>query len=204
MKLADRILELRKQKGISQEALADKLGVSRQAISKWESEQSTPELDKIVLMSDFFEVTTDYLLKGIEPVSEDKEKSRRIGNALSLLSPWMAWIGFITACALWYEYQNAFAIMDGFIWMIGSVVVIYVSKLNRIIDQKAVCRYWMISIPAISVFVLSILYNALSSGSLAPYPLLYTNRYSLLVICLLLLIGVNIAVEVGMYKRIKQ
>lgn len=87
--------------------------------------------------------------------------------------------------------------------MIGSVVVIYVSKLNRIIDQKAVCRYWMISIPAISVFVLSILYNALSSGSLAPYPLLYTNRYSLLVICLLLLIGVNIAVEVGMYKRIK-
>ena len=92
MKLADRILELRKQKGISQEALADKLGVSRQAISKWESEQSTPELDKIVLMSDFFEVTTDYLLKGIEPVSEDNEKSRRIGNALSLLSPWMAWI----------------------------------------------------------------------------------------------------------------
>ena len=90
MKLADRILELRKQKGISQEALADKLGVSRQAISKWESEQSTPELDKIVLMSDFFEVTTDYLLKGIEPVSEDNEKSRRIGNALSLLSPWMA------------------------------------------------------------------------------------------------------------------
>ena len=83
MKLADRILELRKQKGISQEALADKFGVSRQAISKWESEQSTPELDKIVLMSDFFEVTTDYLLKGIEPVSEDNEKSRRIGNALS-------------------------------------------------------------------------------------------------------------------------
>ena len=74
MKLADRILELRKQKGISQEALADKLGVSRQAISKWESEQSTPELDKIVLMSDFFEVTTDYLLKGIEPVSEDNER----------------------------------------------------------------------------------------------------------------------------------
>lgn len=79
MKLADRILELRKQKGISQEALADKLGVSRQAISKWESEQSTPELDKIVLMSDFFEVTTDYLLKGIEPVSEDNEKAGVLG-----------------------------------------------------------------------------------------------------------------------------
>jgi DNA-binding XRE family transcriptional regulator len=58
MKLADRIIELRKHKRISQEALADQLGVSRQAISKWESEQSTPELDKIILMSDFFEVST--------------------------------------------------------------------------------------------------------------------------------------------------
>ena len=206
MKLADRILELRKQKGISQEALADKLGVSRQAISKWESEQSTPELDKIVLMSDFFEVSTDYLLKGIEPVSENNEKSRRIGNALSLLSPWMAWIGFITSCAFWYEYQNAFAVMDGFIWMIGSVVVIYVSKLNRIIDQKAVYRYWMISIPAISVFAFSLLYNVLSSGLLAPYPLRVAGSYALtlLVIGLLLLISVNIAVEVAMYKRMKQ
>jgi len=204
MKLADRILELRKQKGISQEALADILGVSRQAISKWESEQSTPELDKIVLMSDFFEVSTDYLLKGIEPASEDNGKSRRIGNALSLLSPWMAWIGLITSCAFWYEYQNAFAIMDGFIWMIGSVVVIYVSKLNRVIDQKAVCRYWMISIPAISAFVLSVLYNYLSLRALAPYPLLHTNRYSLLVIYLLLLISVIIAVEIAMYKRIKK
>ena len=206
MKLADRILELRKQKGISQEALADKLGVSRQAISKWESEQSMPELDKIVLMSDFFEVSTDYLLKGIEPVSENNEKSRNIGNALSLLSPWMAWIGFITSCAFWYEYQNAFAVMDGFIWMIGSVVVIYVSKLNRIIDQKAVYRYWMISIPAISVFAFSLLYNVLSSGLLAPYPLRVAGSYALtlLVIGLLLLISVNIAVEVAMYKRMKQ
>lgn len=50
MKLSDRILELRRQKGISQEELADKLGVSRQAVSKWESEQSIPEIDKIVLM----------------------------------------------------------------------------------------------------------------------------------------------------------
>jgi predicted transcriptional regulators len=80
MNLADRILELRKQKGISQEALVDKLGVSRQAISKWESEQSMPELDKIVLMSDFFEVSTDYLLKGIEPVSENNEKKQAYWN----------------------------------------------------------------------------------------------------------------------------
>ena len=70
MNVADRIQNLRKTKGISQEQLAEAIGVSRQAVSKWESEQSTPDLDKIVLMSDFFDVTTDYLLKGIEPTNE--------------------------------------------------------------------------------------------------------------------------------------
>jgi hypothetical protein len=94
--------------------------------------------------------------------------------------------------------------MDGFIWMIGSVVVIYVCKLNQVIDQKAVCRYWMISIPAISVFVLSILYNFLLSGVLAPYPLIYTNMYALFGILLILLISVNSVAEIFMYKKIKQ
>lgn len=66
MNLADRIQYLRKQKGYLQEDLADKVGVSRQAVSKWESEQSTPDLEKVIAMSELFEVTTDYLLKGIE------------------------------------------------------------------------------------------------------------------------------------------
>ena len=69
MNIADRIQHLRKSEGISQEELADKVGVSRQAVSKWESEQSTPDIEKVILLSDYFEVTTDYLLKGIEPVS---------------------------------------------------------------------------------------------------------------------------------------
>lgn len=60
---------------MSQEELADAVGVSRQAVSKWESEQATPDLDKVVIMSDIFEVTTDYLLKGIEPVTTDDHKT---------------------------------------------------------------------------------------------------------------------------------
>ena len=75
MTIADRIQSLRKAKGMSQEELADAIGVSRQAVSKWESEQTTPDLDKIVVMSDVFEVTTDYLLKGIEPVKTDDHKT---------------------------------------------------------------------------------------------------------------------------------
>ena len=69
MNIADRIQYLRKQNGYSQEELADKVGVSRQAVSKWESEQSIPDLEKVIIMSELFEVTTDYILKGIEPVS---------------------------------------------------------------------------------------------------------------------------------------
>ena len=62
MNIADRIQYLRKTKGISQEELADKIGVSRQAVSKWESEQSMPDIDKVVIMSDYFGVTTDYII----------------------------------------------------------------------------------------------------------------------------------------------
>jgi len=75
MTIADRIQSLRKQKGMSQEELADAVGVSRQAVSKWESEQATPDLDKVVIMSDIFDVTTDYLLKGIEPVVTPDHKT---------------------------------------------------------------------------------------------------------------------------------
>ncbi|MCI9193085.1 MAG: helix-turn-helix transcriptional regulator [Acutalibacter muris] len=67
MNLSDRIQELRKTKGMSQEELADRVGVTRQAVSKWESGQSVPELDKIVALSEIFDVSTDYLLKGVEP-----------------------------------------------------------------------------------------------------------------------------------------
>lgn len=74
MSIADRIQQLRKSRGISQEELAEKAGVSRQAVSKWESGQSTPDIEKISLLSDFFETTTDYLIKGIEPVKEFEGK----------------------------------------------------------------------------------------------------------------------------------
>ena len=85
MNIADRIQYLRKQNGYSQEELADKVGVSRQAVSKWESEQSIPDLEKVIIMSELFEVTTDYILKGIEPVSITNRKTIRtlyVGFAL--------------------------------------------------------------------------------------------------------------------------
>jgi len=63
MILADKIIRLRKKNGWSQEELADKMNVSRQAVSKWEGAQTIPDLEKILQLSTLFGVTTDYLLK---------------------------------------------------------------------------------------------------------------------------------------------
>ncbi|WP_418438902.1 helix-turn-helix domain-containing protein [Catenibacterium sp.] len=76
MILADKIIEERKKNGWSQEELASKLGVSRQAVSKWESSGSIPDLKRILQMSELFGVTTDYLLKDEieeEPLNEYTE-----------------------------------------------------------------------------------------------------------------------------------
>lgn len=63
MFLADKIINLRKKAGWSQEELAGRLGVTRQSVSKWEGAQSVPDIEKIVQLSRLFSVTTDYLLK---------------------------------------------------------------------------------------------------------------------------------------------
>ena len=63
MILADKIIKLRKKNGLTQEELAEKMNVSRQAVSKWEGAQTIPDLEKILQLSALFGVTTDYLLK---------------------------------------------------------------------------------------------------------------------------------------------
>lgn len=75
MILSEKIMLLRKQNGWSQEELAEKLGISRQSVSKWESTASLPDLDKIIKMSEIFGVSTDYLLK------DDLEEATPSGSA---------------------------------------------------------------------------------------------------------------------------
>lgn len=76
MILADKIIEERKKLGLSQEELAEKLSVSRQAVSKWESAQSVPDLQKIIAMSELFSVSTDYLLK------DDAQPEKSVSDGL--------------------------------------------------------------------------------------------------------------------------
>ena len=64
MSIGKKLYELRKQKGLSQEEVADKLNVSRQTVSKWETDQSMPDFDKIVPICELYSITTDELLLG--------------------------------------------------------------------------------------------------------------------------------------------
>ena len=63
MIFADKVVQLRKKSGWSQEELAEKLNVTRQSVSKWEGAQSIPDLEKILQLAQIFGVSTDYLLK---------------------------------------------------------------------------------------------------------------------------------------------
>lgn len=88
MILADKITEERKKNGWSQEELAEQLGVSRQAVSKWESAGSVPDLQKVIQMANLFGVSTDYLLKeemepedrytGMDTNPESENSPRRV------------------------------------------------------------------------------------------------------------------------------
>ena len=79
MELNKKLYELRKQKGISQEELSEKLNVSRQTLSKWELGTSTPDMEKLIAISDYFEISLDELVLGKEKEnlhSEEKEKEK--------------------------------------------------------------------------------------------------------------------------------
>lgn len=71
MSVGERIVELRKEKDISQGALAQTLGVSRQAISKWENDQSSPDTLHLIMLADVLDTEVEYLATGRKPVYEE-------------------------------------------------------------------------------------------------------------------------------------
>lgn len=96
MSYGETLQKLRKQKGWSQEELAEKLELTRQTVSKWELEQSAPDLDYIIALSDLFQVSTDYLIRGEERTSEKQEtvqaKIAEIPDSTSVTKPTMIWV----------------------------------------------------------------------------------------------------------------
>lgn len=82
IKLADRLVELRKENKLSQEALAEKLGLSRQSISKWERAEASPDTDNLIALADLYGITLDQLL-GNDEVKEKTQQTQPLKKQLS-------------------------------------------------------------------------------------------------------------------------
>jgi transcriptional regulator with XRE-family HTH domain len=169
MSIADRILALRKSKGLSQEELADKVGVSRQAVSKWESEQSIPDLEKIIALSEYFDVTTDYILRGIEPaVKTHGANAALTSQILYIASTAFLAIGLFCAFGGWYEDQTAEVI-----W--GSMVIQAIGAAGYFIGRllsgaKAPFGVNWTNILLAAFMPLSLIVAAFFGRIAAPYP----------------------------------
>ena len=180
MNLADRIQTLRKSKGMSQEELADKIGVSRQAISKWESEQSMPDIDKVILLSELFEVTTDYLLKGIEPQDKDKNIRRLDARIFSLAGTMLNFIAVVAAIVVWIEVQMSSAVLVGFILLALGLTLFGVGQFVGSNANKVRVWFWPVNIWFFALIPMSCAFNMLLGlkhgfvWNLSPLPIMGT------------------------------
>ncbi len=177
MNIADRIQHLRKSRGISQEELADKIGVSRQAVSKWESEQSVPDIERIILLSDYFETTTDFLLKGIEPAQEIEKKYSAM--VFAVIGTILNAIGLISSIIIWIERQTVYTVGIGLSAMLLGTGIFLIGQLIDTKDQLKAKRFFLLPNVWMILFIpLSCCFNIADgmlggfSGQLAPIPLL--------------------------------
>ena len=97
MTIGERLLKLRKERNLSQEELANVLDVSRQTISKWETDQSTPDFDKIIPLCEYFGITSDELLTGNFNINEAKKANVKSNFARNIAVAVMLYIFAIIA-----------------------------------------------------------------------------------------------------------
>ena len=97
MTIGERLLKLRKERNLSQEELANILDVSRQTISKWETDQSTPDFDKIIPLCEYFGITSDELLTGNSNIKDAKKQNVKSNFARNIALSVMLYIFAVVA-----------------------------------------------------------------------------------------------------------
>ena len=160
MKLAEKLFELRKEKGWSQEKLAEQINVSRQSISKWESGQVLPEIEKIIELSRIFQVTTDYLLldenseKGASQVilEEGKDKYYKEAKSYGL---WQVIYIFVLALAIYlFLAGSSFPVeFTAWIWLTFVLLIASAIAINKALKTKELHLDKMIGIEKTSAEV---------------------------------------------------
>lgn len=142
MNLSEKIYSCRKKAGLSQEALAEKLGVSRQAVSKWETAEAIPELSKIPMMAKMFGVTADWLLSDKEDFttpSPEEEQHGQYSSPKDAATP--SWINELpnTASTLFRKYGWLLgvyiAILGGLIAILGTVILLFATHATDTMED---------------------------------------------------------------------
>lgn len=148
MNFSEKLVTLRKANNLTQEELAEKLDVSRQSVSKWESGQATPELEKIVAISAVFHVTTDYLLKSseIDDLSVKTEMLERQQQLMLVreqkrhqirecvmyaMAVYLIYFAVYFIGHYYFEIWNASVIFSEFLIATAIVIFICAIKLNK-------------------------------------------------------------------------
>ena len=161
MLLGEKLRKLRIARQLSQEQLADKLQVSRQAISKWELGESIPDTENLILLSKFYGVSIDYLLLNELNISSELETKRSRSSPIFIFGMGGLIIGLTLSIVLWCTYQSILMASIGLIIQIISVTVVLIkqselsSQLQRLFLMLSV---WMI-FPFICFYIGSLMMN---------------------------------------------
>lgn len=132
MNIGDMILKLRKEKGLSQEEVAEKLNVTRQTVSKWETGESKPDFDKIIPLCDLFSITTEELLRGkkLEEVKEEKIPKKDIKKERAKV---------LSICT--------------FLYFLSISWIIFMESLDIIESEYVVCGFLLICAASTSILI---------------------------------------------------
>jgi len=136
MILAEKIVRLRKQVGWSQEELAEKMNVSRQSVSKWEGTNSIPDLNKIIMLAELFEVSTDYLLKDEVELSESLIGSSEMNTIQISLEQALEYVDNKRDMAL-LNAKGAFLLVCSAIPLFALLALTKTNQLNLTSDVAA-------------------------------------------------------------------
>ncbi len=224
MAFYEKITRLRKERGLSQESLAAELNVSRQAVSKWETGDAMPDVDKIVSLAEFFEVTTDWLLRDIQPEPVNPKISVKAnGKSAEQFAPLVKsifWCVSAIGLALLFHgrfvSQSEWPSLIGLVFLISSAVLpigyaVMLGRGNENAKTDFLKDFWRVNIwftallPAsiAARFIIIFVYNNIPEHAL--YWLYSTLPYPVWTLCrgLLFLLGPAVYTAVCLFVSLR-
>lgn len=152
--LADKIIFLRKRQNLSQEELAFKLDVSRQSVSKWESGQSIPDIEKLDLLSEIFNVSIDYLIKDDEKVVPSTINDKTTITKMTM-SEVKSYLHYRVRASWWIAVATSLLILSPILLLILNAISIYfnTSFNNMYANLIGVINLFIILVISVSIYV---------------------------------------------------